>query len=282
MKPFSWLKSLLPCSVSSLALLNFLLSTPCLATSFIDQPFPDTIQDAPVIVRGKIGKRSVNWGTAADGGKQIYTFNDLDIEEVLKGQIEQKSIVIRELGGEKDGIGMHVAGASHFNVGEDVMVLLSEQNSEGSYNVRGLMMGKYNVERDATGTEYLIGPGISADETFDKKNDSPHPWTLDALRQVIRVQQKNEKENQTTTQNISPSSDQLTNHPLQQNVPQTSSSLTKSQAPQLQNPSEGELNHSQQRSTPERAHIYLGLTGGVAGFFALRALAARRRSQQSR
>jgi hypothetical protein len=174
------------------------------ATSFISQPFPDSVQDAPNIVHGKIGMSYADWGKGNDGTKRIYTYYELDVEESLKGTVQGPSVSMRELGGEKDGIGMQVPGASHFDRGEDVVVFLGEKNLEGSYDVWGLSMGKYDLQTDDSGQQILMGPGLSngggdhADHT--DHDDVVHPgekpsdthaasaWTLEKLRALIQSQ----------------------------------------------------------------------------------------------
>lgn len=184
----------------ALALLLFPMVS-ALATSFVDRPFPDTVQEASTIVRGKVGASYADFGKATDGSKRIYTYYELQLEEVVKGKASGNSLVMRELGGEKDGVGMHIPGASQFSRGEDVVVMLGDRNADGSYDIRGLMMGKYNIERDSSGKEVLVGPGISggghAHEEGASENDQGHSgpvsgpgskWTLESLRQLVRSQ----------------------------------------------------------------------------------------------
>jgi len=178
-----------------------LLAAPvALATSFYEQPFPDAVKDAPVIVRGKVGEETTDWSTAEDGNKRIYTFFEFQVAEVLKGSADPKVLRMRELGGEKDGRGMHVAGAAHFSQGEDVVVFLGERNDDGSHDVFGMMMGKYEIKKDLDGSEYLAGPGInSLSDTHgvirtheDLKGQTGTPgtkkWTLESLRTLIASQ----------------------------------------------------------------------------------------------
>jgi hypothetical protein len=146
------------------------------AASFDPQPFPEAVQEAPVIIRGKIGMSYSDWGSD-EGIKRLFTYFELQVSEVLKGPTSQNSITFRELGGEKDGTEFHISGSAHFESGEDVVVFLKEKNIEGAYELQGMMMGKYNVETDSNG-EYLTGPALAS---------SAH-WTLNALRQLIQNQ----------------------------------------------------------------------------------------------
>jgi hypothetical protein len=157
------------------------------ATSFIERPFPDTVQEAPVIVRGTVGASTTDWGKEGDGGRRIFTYWDLRITEVLKGAAGQKGelIKIREMGGEKDGMGMQVAGTASFVAAEEVVVFLSEKNAENSHDVWGMMMGKLNVNTDQDGHEFLTGAAITGEH-----GDYPHAsaWTIGSLRKLIAAQ----------------------------------------------------------------------------------------------
>jgi hypothetical protein len=178
-----------------------LLGSAVWATTFLQRPFPETVADAPVIVRGRIGSASSDWGTTAEGQKRIYTMYDLALSEVLKGPVnpDSKTLVVRELGGTKNGIGMQISGTAQFDTGEDVVVLLNNRNPDGSYDVRGMMMGKLNVKQDSNGADTLAGPalaepkgdGLVHDDTSNQQqggSGAANAWTLDRLRHLIDEQ----------------------------------------------------------------------------------------------
>ena len=158
-----------------------------IGTTFYDRPFSEAVQDAPVIVRGKSGSSRSDWSAGQDGSKRIYTYTDLSIDELLKGKITSKTVQMREMGGEKDGVGMQVAGASHFEPGEDVVVFLGEKNPDGSYDVRGLSTGKYAVQKGDDGREYLSGAGApGAPQPGQSDSDGGKHWTVESLRQLTK------------------------------------------------------------------------------------------------
>lgn len=175
-------------------MLLLLLST-ALASSFFEQPFPDTIRATPNIVRGRIGKSEAQWTTLPNGAKHLFTYYDVEVNERLKGKARSGSIRIRELGGEKDGVSLQVSGTARFTPGEDVVVMLGEPSAsgDGSFPVTGMMMGKYNVEKGADGKEYLRGPGLGGSlhpELRDEKNlgAGKTQIALEAVREIIREQ----------------------------------------------------------------------------------------------
>ncbi len=144
----------------------------------IQEDFPDAVQEAPLIVRGTIGMSSADWGTDDEGRQKIYTSLELQVTEIFKGNLDTASIIMREIGGQTDGIGMQIAGASEYSPGEDVLMFLNQKNKVGSFDVVGMMTGKYNIEKDSNGIEYLVGLGLVSSEK----------WSLDAFRRMIQVQ----------------------------------------------------------------------------------------------
>ena len=169
--------------------LSFSQNADC--SSFFPQPFPKTVQDAPVILKGKIGSHYADWGKG-DNAKKIYTYYEFQNEEILKGTIPSSSpLMIREMGGEKDGIGLHIEGAAYFETGESVVVLLKEANSEGTLDIHGMMLGKLNLEIASNGDEVLKGPALWGARTSVNDLQNPTRWTLADLRRLIREQSPN-------------------------------------------------------------------------------------------
>ena len=120
--------------------------------------------------------------------------------EVLKGDLRDQTIVVRELGGEKDGVGMNVAGSAQFSRGQDVVVMLNAMDPDGFYDVKGMMMGRYDVVRDEGGGEYLTGPGLGQHPQqthHESQMDTGRAekvgtkWTISALRTLIQDQEEN-------------------------------------------------------------------------------------------
>ena len=234
---------------------------PAWATTFYERPLPEVVQEAPIVVRGTIGGSHADWGMGQDGSRRIYTYSELQISEVLKGPVNGRSLSIRELGGEKGGVGMMVAGSAHFDRGEDVVVLLGTKNPDDSYDIRSMMMGKMNVEKGDDGQEVLVGGPISShpghfghpgeDSDAHGRQDGSTRWTVSSLRELIHKQSgSNPERTQQVKSEPEPS----------QRAPDT----TVSPAPQLQPPQsvdKGEEEKSPDPSFPMATRILLGGLG---------------------
>ncbi|MBI4924763.1 MAG: hypothetical protein HY843_02465 [Bdellovibrio sp.] len=167
-----------------------LCNTSASATSFIDQPFPEQIQESPIVIRGTIGDNSVQWVEGIDHVRRPFTYYDIEISEVLKGKVSEPIIKIRELGGTKDGLGMEVPGTAKFELKEDVILTINEINGDNSYDLKNMIMSKFNIKKDENNEEILIGAGL---------NSENKSWTLSALRELIRLQKTKENKKSPTS-----------------------------------------------------------------------------------
>jgi hypothetical protein len=139
------------------------------ATSFQAVPFEQTVQGAPVVARGQVASQYVEWATARNGSRRLYTYIELQPLQFYKAPaswLSKTRLLVREMGGEKDGVGMMVPGSAQFKVGEDVVVFVGDQaHTDGAYDLMGLMLSKLKVTTGEGGEERLSGPAISMGES---------------------------------------------------------------------------------------------------------------------
>src|SRR5689334_16458800 len=91
------------------------------ATTAIVPPDDDLIIGARVVVQGKV--LSIESKIDPQDGR-IYTYVRLKVQEVLKGDISERKIVIKELGGRVGDKISVVYGNPQFKVGEKVLTYL--------------------------------------------------------------------------------------------------------------------------------------------------------------
>src|ERR1700692_3171205 len=89
-----------------------LIGAPAAATTFYERPFPSMVEQASIVVRGHVGMSYTGWVEGSDGTTRIHTFTELQIDTLLKGDVTGRTVIMRELGGEKDGVGMQVMGTA--------------------------------------------------------------------------------------------------------------------------------------------------------------------------
>ncbi|HET9531420.1 MAG TPA: matrixin family metalloprotease, partial [Blastocatellia bacterium] len=104
----------------------------------------DMIVGARAIVRGRV----LSVGSALDQNQdRIYTYITLRVQEVLKGQIKERRIVIKELGGIVGNRAMVIYGNPQFRVGERVLLYLDTW-ADGSLRTYQMFLGKFNIITD--------------------------------------------------------------------------------------------------------------------------------------
>ncbi|HVG19972.1 MAG TPA: hypothetical protein VNI02_13055, partial [Blastocatellia bacterium] len=143
----TWLKSLV--------LLSCLLAAAgsALATTVVIPADDDLIIGARAIVRAKV--LSIESGFDQQHTR-IYTYITLKVQEVLKGEITERKIVIKELGGQVGDQISVIYGNPRFTRGERVLLYLDTWK-DGSLRTYQMFLGKFSVVKDPkTGHEFAI------------------------------------------------------------------------------------------------------------------------------
>ena len=143
-----------PMCFKSLLLLSVLLScaptTP--ATTVIIQSDDEMIIQARAIIRGRV----LAIETGLDEQDRVYTYVTIRVREVLKGQITQRKIVLKQPGGVYGARGSIVFGAPEFAVAEHVLLYLDTWR-DGSLRVHQMLLGKFAVIEDPnTGARFAV------------------------------------------------------------------------------------------------------------------------------
>lgn len=163
------------------------------ATTFANRPLGEVVKEAPHIVRGQATAEPYSdWDKS--GRRSLYTYTPFLVVEVLKGDLKRDSqILLRQPGGSKDGLEMNVPGTARFAQNEEVVVLLSQQNQDGSYDVPGLTTGKYQIVEGENGEPELVnslGGGMVYDPAANHETLSYNARIpLEVFRQIARGEQ---------------------------------------------------------------------------------------------
>lgn len=97
------------------------------------------------IVHGKVVRKYSQW---VKKERRIYTYITIAVLSRVKGQTKQE-VVIRQVGGVANGLGMHVPGSAKFELGEEVFVFLEKSRVTAHHMVMGMSYGKFSVVTDA-------------------------------------------------------------------------------------------------------------------------------------
>jgi hypothetical protein len=122
-------------------------ATPAAASVAFPASVEDLARGSDAVVRGRVARTSARWV-----GKRIYTFAEIEVAAVWRGQATARVTVLTP-GGVVGGLAQRVDGAALFDEGEEVVAFLSRAEA-GTFRVAGLAQGKFAV-RDGTATPDL-------------------------------------------------------------------------------------------------------------------------------
>lgn len=116
---------------------------------------------------------------------QIETVATYDVIETLKGSTVQSFTVV-SLGGEVDGIGMHVSGMPAFERGRRELLFLTRSKS-AAMKVVGMAQGQFEITIDSTGAS-LIGRRTNGTALLGPVDPALNTRRLDSLTSSVRRQ----------------------------------------------------------------------------------------------
>lgn len=101
---------------------------------------------ARAVVTGRVVDVAVGRDPATDA---IYTYVTVSVGDVLKGDIPERVITLKQLGGEVGSDGLRVTDQASFTIGEDVLLFLEARPRDGTLYTTALWQGKWTIETDA-------------------------------------------------------------------------------------------------------------------------------------
>jgi len=100
---------------------------------------------ADVILTGKVLQQNSKWN---EDRSRIYTDATIQVEEYLKGNTVESSIIITYLGGEVGGVGEIYTHMPKFNDDEEILVFLKKDQLTSGYKVFNGEQGKLTIIYD--------------------------------------------------------------------------------------------------------------------------------------
>ena len=179
-------------SIRSLILVTFFLlcsAHPSLATTVTLPSDDDMVIGARAILSGKVVAIESNIDPQTNG---IYTYITIKVQEVFKGQIAERRIVLKEMGGRVGERASVIFGNPQYKRGERVLLYLDTW-ADGSLRTYQMFLGKFNIVNDPiTGDEMAVRSSPDENTTILKEHLHPHGVTgqsteRQTLRRYIRM-----------------------------------------------------------------------------------------------
>jgi hypothetical protein len=100
---------------------------------------------ADVVLTGKVVQQKSSWN---EDRSRIYTNATIQVEEYLKGNTNEGSIVVTYMGGEVDDVGELYTHMPRFEDDEEILVFLKRDQKTSSYKVFNGEEGKLSIVYD--------------------------------------------------------------------------------------------------------------------------------------
>jgi len=118
------------------------------ATTVVMLSDTELIVNSRLIVTGKVTSVISAWD---DTHSMVWTYVEVHVDRMLKGGLSERTIVLKQLGGETADSGVRVFGQAGFTKGEHVLLYLNS-GPDGSLHAAHAFMGKFSVvDGDAAG-----------------------------------------------------------------------------------------------------------------------------------
>jgi hypothetical protein len=123
-----------------------------LATTAIVPRDDEMIVESRAIVTGRV----IGLSTSVDTNTElVYTYIRLQVNTVIKGNVSEREIVLKELGGETRDRGTIIFGMPRFDFGQEVLLYLNTW-PDGSLRVHQGFLGKFNITRDSSSGRLFV------------------------------------------------------------------------------------------------------------------------------
>jgi hypothetical protein len=114
-------------------------------------------EKADIIITGKVIQQKSSWN---EDKSRIYTNATIQIEEYLKGNNSESSVVVRYLGGEVGDVGELYSHMPKFEDKEEVLVFLTKDEQNSNYKVFNGADGKINIVEDQKTGEKITASNV--------------------------------------------------------------------------------------------------------------------------
>ena len=146
-------KLLWPCFVLVLPLLS---ARPSEATTAVMLSDTDLIVNSRFILTGTVISTTSAWD---DSGSVVWTYVEVFTDRMLKGEVTERTIVLKQLGGSVGESGVRVFGQPGFAPGERVLLYLNTA-ADGTLHAAHNFMGKFSVVQNGSdGQEFVERSG---------------------------------------------------------------------------------------------------------------------------
>ena len=161
------------------------------ATTMVPLSIEQIVDISNIVVKGTVTEV---WTEPDPKTNSIWTFAQVEVQEVLKGHNQTRVVIIEQPGGEFGERKTTVEGVARFSVGEEGYFFVEELDS-GRMISTGMFQGKFNIildpySRQELAIRFPVHPNRTFDHRFIPLPPEKERIAVDAFEQRIDTQIK--------------------------------------------------------------------------------------------
>jgi|GEM_PF-3887422 len=149
------------------------------ATREIYKPVDEMARQSELIVLAKC----INNKTLEESNGLLYTITTFNVEDVVSGELSEKSISIKLPGGTTSDRDVNVPDRPEFVDNEEVVLFLGNKTQEGYYTLESLNEGVYRIQYDQASDTRFVSSGVDGmtvyNSTTGKESGSANKVSLE-------------------------------------------------------------------------------------------------------
>src|SRR5712692_2091505 len=138
--------------------LSFLTALPARATTVVMLSDTDLILNSRLILTGTVISTTSVWD---DTGSMVWTYVEVLTDRILKGEVPEGTIVLKQLGGTVGESTVRVFGQPGFTAGERVLMYLNA-GADGTLHSAHNFMGKFSVVQSPSDGKEFVERSVDA------------------------------------------------------------------------------------------------------------------------
>lgn len=152
-----------------------LATVPLTASSFVAMSPSELVAAADAVIEGRVARVDSFW---SDSGRMIVTEAVVHVREVLVGEAG-RSVTVRTFGGQVGDLMVEAHGFPVFERGEQVILFLKREESDGSLRVLGYQQGHFRQVTRLDGVTLAV-PMVDAGMRYFRADGSlaPEPQSM--------------------------------------------------------------------------------------------------------
>jgi hypothetical protein len=117
----------------------------------------------------------------------IYTYVAVAVDEVIKGEVPEREVILKQSGGLIGNDGLAVVDQAAFTRNEEVLLLLESRPRDGTLYTAALWEGKWSIQRDVTTGERIATRDHHGGDGRGILRDSPDRRGLSSFLDRVRA-----------------------------------------------------------------------------------------------